>query len=259
VSLPAAVVTGAAVFLLATRTVRFPLAERLAAYLAPVPERPESHRSSGVDRREHLRWVVAGAVGATIGVVLGATGGTGSVRSTFGLAAAGAAGGVLAVRVSATQRHEARRRRLRRELPVAADAIALHVLAGESIPVSLERFCGEADGVVAEELRDVLHQQRGGATLSEALSAASRRAGHPDASRFFDTLAHAHHTGGRLAEGLAGLAGDFRASIERDLVAEGGRRALATYGPILALQIPVTLLFLMYPTLVGLRELSATP
>ena len=65
--------------------------------------------------------------------------------------------------------------------------------------------------------------------------------------------------GGRLADALTGLAADYRAGLERELVAEGGRRALSTYGPILALMIPVTLLFLMYPTLAGLRELSAGP
>ncbi len=39
----------------------------------------------------------------------------------------------------------------------------------------------------------------------------------------------------------------------------GGRRALTTYGPVLALMVPVTLLFLLYPTLVGLRSLAGDP
>ena len=69
-------------------------------------------------------------------------------------------------------------------------------------------------------------------------------------------MANAHGTGGRLAETLADLAADYRATLARDLTAEGGRRALSTYGPILALMVPVALLFLMYPTLVGLRQLS---
>lgn len=72
----------------------------------------------------------------------------------------------------------------------------------------------------------------------------------------YDLLGHAHRTGGRLADALADLAVDYRASLARDLTAEGGRRALAAYGPILALMVPVTLLFLMYPTLAGLGALS---
>ena len=48
------------------------------------------------------------------------------------------------------------------------------------------------------------------------------------------------------------------AGIEMDLTAEGGKRAIATYGPILALMVPTVLLFLSYPTLLGLRALSGT-
>ena len=33
---------------------------------------------------------------------------------------------------------------------------------------------------------------------------------------------------------------------------------MATYGPILGLMVPTTLLFLMYPTVVGLTSLSGT-
>jgi hypothetical protein len=47
--------------------------------------------------------------------------------------------------------------------------------------------------------------------------------------------------------------------LARDLTAEGGKRALATYGPVLALMVPVTLLFLLYPTLAGLRSLAGSP
>jgi hypothetical protein len=66
-------------------------------------------------------------------------------------------------------------------------------------------------------------------------------------------------TGGRLSDALAELARDLRAGLERDVSAEGGKRALASYGPVLALMVPVALLFLLYPTLVGLRELAGGP
>jgi hypothetical protein len=75
----------------------------------------------------------------------------------------------------------------------------------------------------------------------------------------YDLLAHAHESGGRLATMLTELALDLRAGIERDLSSEGGKRAVASYGPILALMVPVALLFLLYPTLIGLRSLSGTP
>jgi Flp pilus assembly protein TadB len=257
-TLVAALTASAALFLLATRPAPSRLADRLAAYLTPGPAPPGLRPARGrrIDR-QRVRVLAAAGAGAAIGA-MSATAASPAPRSIAGLTIAGAAAGGLSVRVAATQRREARRRRLRQELPTAADAIALHVLAGESIPVALERFCDEAGGVVADELAAVLHDHGSGATLPEALASAARTSDHPDAARLYEALAHAHHTGGRLADGLAALAVDFRAAAGRDLLAEGGRRALATYGPILALQIPVTLLFLMYPTLVGLGELSAT-
>jgi Flp pilus assembly protein TadB len=257
----AALAAGGAVFLLATRSPRRDLGRRLAVYLlatprpAPPAEKMGSDAGVGIGRR-----AAAAITGAVIGALLGASAAGGPpVRAVGGMALAGAGAGFLAVGVAATQRREARRRSLRQELPTVADALALHVLAGESIPSAVERFCRSASGVAAAELAAALTRHRQGAGLPESLTRAARATAHPDAARLYETLAHAHQTGGRLADGLAALAADFRAAIGREIVAEGGRRALATYGPILALQIPVTLLFLMYPTLVGLGRLSATP
>ena len=96
-------------------------------------------------------------------------------------------------------------------------------------------------------------------SLPEALVDASRSSAHPDGRRLYETLSHAHLAGGRLGDALVRLASDFRASIERDLTAEGGRRAITSYGPILVLMVPTALLFLLYPTLLGLRALSGAP
>jgi hypothetical protein len=113
-------------------------------------------------------------------------------------------------------------------------------------------------GVAVEELRTVAEAAGAGTGLAEALLAASRTTAHKDGRRLYDLLGHAHESGGRLATMLAELAVDLRAGIERDLSAEGGKRAVATYGPVLALMVPTALLFLLYPTLIGLRELSGT-
>ncbi len=106
-------------------------------------------------------------------------------------------------------------------------------------------------------MRAIAADHRTGRGLPEALNLASARSAHAEAGRLYDLLGHAHRSGGRLADSLADLAVDYRAALARDLTAEGGRRALAAYGPILALMVPVTLLFLMYPTLTGLAALSS--
>lgn len=169
----------------------------------------------------------------------------------------GAAAGLLAQRIRRTQAAAGRAARLLRELPTVADTLALSVLAGDSVGGAIERFAAASSGVAAEELRTALDRHRAGSGLADALARAAATTAHPEAGRLYDLLGHAHRTGGRLADALADLAVDYRAALARDLTAEGGRRAIAAYGPILALMVPVTLLFLMYPTLTGLAALSS--
>ncbi len=172
---------------------------------------------------------------------------------------AGAAAGLLSLRLSTKKPAAARASRLRQELPTVADTIALRVLAGASVALAIEQFTQASHGVASSELAAVLESHREGLGLTEALSRAAATTACPEAGRLYNLLGHAHRTGGRLADALGDLAVDYRASIARDLTAEGGRRALAAYGPILALMVPVALLFLMYPTITGLSALSSSP
>lgn len=247
------------------------LVDRIGAYLRPQrvaepttePQLTEMLRA-GVDWSKselmvRRSWAVA--VGAAIGAML-AQGDlflSGKGRSLPALLLIGGATGLLAFNVWLTTRRERRSTRLAQELPTVADAIALGVLAGEPVAGAIERYARDANGVAADELQHCLEAYRSGHGLPEILQGMSKRTAHTDAGRLYSLLANAHQAGGRLADALTGLAADYRAGLERELVAEGGRRALSTYGPILALMIPVTLLFLMYPTLAGLRELSAGP
>jgi Flp pilus assembly protein TadB len=158
-----------------------------------------------------------------------------------------------------TNIRERRAKRLQYELPVIADAMSLHVVAGESINGAIRSIVDETEGVAAQELAAVVEAQESGMGLPEALGDASRHTAHRDATRLYETLSHAHTTGGRLAEALGDLAVDYRAGLERDLMSEGGKRAIATYGPVLVLMVPTALIFLIYPTLLGLRALSGAP
>jgi tight adherence protein C len=194
---------------------------------------------------------------AATGAVLGAIAALAVDPSKLAtLAVIGSMAGLMVSRAIRSTASERRSARLAQELPTVADTIALHVLAGESVVTALDRFTKASTCVASQELEAVRRSDR---PLDEALRIAARETAHPEASRLYDLLAHAHRTGGGLADALTALATDFRASLTRDLTAEGGRRALTTYGPILALMVPVTLLFLMYPTLAGLNALSSTP
>lgn len=146
--------------------------------------------------------------------------------------------------------------RVLHELPTVADTLALHIRAGASVRAALASFAESGHGSIRDEIERALRDPEG---LEPGLAAASEDSTHQESRRLFDLLAHSHRSGGRLADALADLARDQRAGLLAQLTAEGGRRALVTYGPILAFMIPVTLVFLMYPTLAGLSALSASP
>lgn len=259
-SAAAALLAAAALFLMVEAHPRLALVDRLGAYLDPEaatamrPRRLRGHPGPAVAAR-----LGAASAGAGMGALLAAghlfTSALPSQAPAFiGL---GAVAGLLAQRIRRKRAAEAQAARLLRELPTVADTLALSILAGESVAGAVERFVGGSRGVAAEELGTALAEHRAGDALAEALARRATSTAHPEAGRLYDLLAHAHRTGGRLADALADLAVDHRAALARDLTAEGGRRALAAYGPILALMVPVTLLFLMYPTLAGLAALSA--
>ena len=269
----ASALAGLGAFLIATGR-RGGLSERLGAYLGARPEsRPDPAGSdpaaiglarAGVDwsaAEYRTRRATAIAAGAAAGF-LAAQGDlfvTGPARSMPALTFLGAAAGGVLFSMWLSGRRERRRDTLRQELPVVADVLALGVIAGESVPTAIGRFISTASGVAVEELRAVHEDYLAGAGLTGALRRATAATAAPEAGRLYTLLGNAHDTGGRLAEALIDLSADLRAGLERDLTTEGGKRALASYGPILALMVPVTLAFLMYPTLAGLRQLAGGP
>ena len=248
-------------FLLAVARPRIALGDRLGGYV-----RPASSPESAAERPLRVRPgpAVAARVGATAaGAGVGALFAAGHLFTAAipsqapALIGLGAAAGLLAQRIRRKRAAAGRAARLLRELPTVADTLALSVLAGDSVGAAIERFAAASSGVAAEELGAALVRHRAGSGLAEALTRAAAITAHAEAGRLYDLLGHAHRTGGRLADALADLAVDYRAALARDLTAEGGRRAIAAYGPILALMVPVTLMFLMYPTLAGLAALSS--
>ncbi len=246
------------------------LVNRVGIYLEPVQmPSPAGRDEAGSVRLSKAglpwtlaEWRVRNVMAAMAGMMLGilvAQGDafiTGPERSTVGLSLTGAFAGVLFLRMWITRREEHRRQQLKEELPLLADAFALQIMAGESVIQAVERLVYQGVGVGPSELACALERYRGGESLTESLERAAVETVQPEARRLYELLATGHHTGGRLARDLMELSRDYRATLERELIAEGGRRAIAVYAPILALMIPVTLVFLVYPALAGLRELA---
>jgi tight adherence protein C len=206
---------------------------------------------AGVSRRSKPTIDPAVVVGVAVGVTL-APGGP-AVGAMIG-----ALGGVVfsATRTSSSRRH--RSRRLAHELATVADMCALYVRSGDSVIGAMRRLTAEATGVAALEMSEMLDAVDRGIGFAEAARSAARSSAHRDGARLYELLAQAHRSGARLVDSLEMFAADRRAALERELTIEGGRRALASYGPILGLMIPTTLVFLMYPTLAGLDALAST-
>jgi len=269
----AALMVAAGIIAITFARTRAGLSERVGRYLHPEPHTETDTDTPGTlfplanaglswSRREmFIRRAAAASIGAVVGALMaqGDLFVQGPGRSTISLMGLGAAAGWLAFGAWISTRKEQRSRRLRFELPIVTDALSLHVIAGESVAIAIQGYVDESTGVAAEEFRVALDDVSSGAGIAEALQRNSRRSADPEAARLYTLLAHAHDTGGRLADVLADLGTDYRAALARDLTAEGGRRALTTYGPVLALMVPVTLLFLIYPTLAGLRSLAGGP
>ena len=268
-----ALALAAGILLIATAQHSTGIGERVGSYLrpAPPPDRGDGDSpvrspvtDAGLDwtgTELLIRRSAVAAAGAIVGILVaqGDLFVQGPGRSVLPLAALGAAAGWLLFGMWLSTKRERRARRLRFELPVVTDAISLHIIAGESVATALQQFAEQSSGVAADEVECALDEVAAGRGMAEALQRNVHRTADPEAGRLYVLLAHAHETGERLAEALGDLGTDFRAALARDVTAEGGRRALATYGPILALMVPVTLIFLLYPTLAGLRSLAGGP
>lgn len=269
-SLVAAGLAGWATYIVVGRRPVHSLSERIAPHLltrttqTPVPATSAAIRHAGLgwsNEDLHLRRVAAAIFGATVGVLFG----QGDLflanpqASTPALVVLGALAGLLSLRMWVTSRTERRRRQALYELPAICDTLALSVLSGTSLALAIEELVSVSRGVIPGELAEALRAYESGTALTEALYLLAKQPVNPAASRLYSLLGHAHHSGGRLSEALSELARDFRADLQRAITSEGGKKALAMYAPILALMVPVTLLFLIYPTLVSLQQLAGNP
>lgn len=245
-----------AVFLAMTRRDHQRLAATVRSYLIEPEEAP--YAAVRIHDLSFLPSVIAGAFAGLL-LAQGDLFLSGPDRSAPALGLLGAVGGWFVWSIRRTNRAQRRSTRLRHELPIVADVIALHALAGESVASSIAAVAEQTTGVMADELDKALEDHGSGAGLAEALAEARRTTAHPDAQRLYEVLIHAHGSGGRLAGALHDLAVDYRSNIANDLTSEGGKRAITSYGPVLVLMVPTALLFLLYPTLLGLRALSGAP
>lgn len=255
-----------------TRTITpFPTLERLfAPSLSSLAKRVDAvlGGSATVRRRldqagggrtlEHFRTeqVLAGAAGLAVGVVLllaHAALGVGPAASLgLGLTLGLGLGGVLGRDYLLGRAVEKRSAAIALELPTVAELLALAVAAGEGPVGALERVVSLSGGELAGELDRALADARSGSTLLMALQGVAARTAVPAVARFTDGLSVAIERGTPLTDVLRAQAVDAREAGRRGLLEAGGQKEIAMLVPVVFLILPITVLFALYPGVVGL-------
>ncbi len=203
--------------------------------------------------------VLAGAGGLGVALVfsllLVAGGVTGRPLALLVVCIVGAMAGVLGRDYALSRAVRLRERRLLAEFPVVAELLALAVAAGEGPAAALERVVRTTRGELSKELGRALAEARAGAPLAQALDGIGRRTTLPVLSRFTEGFAVAVERGTPLADVLRSQADDVREAGRRALLEAGGRREIAMLVPVVFGILPVTVLFALFPALLGLTVL----
>jgi tight adherence protein C len=209
-------------------------------------------------RAEQVLWGLAGFVAAvliTFGIPL-LVGGSVSAAAVVGGVVLGTLGGVLGRDGwlgRQVKRHQAR---TLRELPTLADLLCLAVTAGEGPRAALERTVARSAGALSQELALVLADLRAGEPFTTAIERLAVRVPVPAVVRFVDGLVVAVERGTPLGDVLRAQAADVREQHKRDLIEAGGRREVLMLVPVVFLELPVVILFALYPGLFSLSQLA---
>lgn len=225
-----------------------------------LPERLEAAASPlGVSafRAEQVTWMLVGFVmGIAASMLMAATGRPPSPVAALILAVAAGVLGLVARDRQLTRAITSRRARALAELPTVVDVACIAVTAGESLRGSLQMVATDGAGPLAGELRTALRLARGGMPLVDTLRDRARRIGLPAFDRFVDAIAIAQDRGIPLADSLRAMAFDERERAKRELIEAAGRKQVSMLVPVVALILPVAILFAFYPGIVAIRTLA---
>ncbi|MDQ3986998.1 MAG: type II secretion system F family protein [Actinomycetota bacterium] len=147
---------------------------------------------------------------------------------------------------------ERRRASLQDELPTAIDLLILSLMAGESIPASLDRVAQTMRSGIGDEFAIVTAEVRSGISIAEALEGLKLRLPLSGVTRLVDALTTSLERGSPLADVLLAQADDGREARRRTLLELGGKREVVMLLPVVFLIMPVVVLVALLPGLVSL-------
>lgn len=191
--------------------------------------------------RQLLGSFAAAALAGVVALTLGASPGPFAIL---------VGGGFTLVLVVVEQRivaaDEQRRARIRRELPVVAEQIAMLLSSGFALHGALRHVAHRASGAVAEDLGRVLTRIGQGVAQERALREWADLVDVDAATRFVDVLSLDRHAAdlGRL---ITTEVRQIRASLQRDLVAAIDRRAQQVWIPVTVATLVPGVIFIAVP------------
>ncbi|MBP2437810.1 type II secretion system F family protein [Microbacterium amylolyticum] len=219
-------------------------------------ERRLAQASRGGDvaafRGEQLAWAAMGAAAAAgVAGVLALTG-----RFSFPAALlplAGAVVGAAARDFVLSSQAKARVARIEEELPTVLEFLSLCLSAGEGVFGSVRRVAAVGSGELTGELRVVVTEVDTGATLTDSLTAMTRRLHVPVLTRAIDHTVAAIDRGSPLAQTLQDQATDARDEGKRALIESAGKKEILMMIPLVFGLLPLSVLFAIFPGIVMLQ------
>jgi|SRR4051812_28246114 hypothetical protein len=213
-----------------------PRAQLRRAQVFRAPARPRGWASSPARRR----WLLAGAAGAAVGLVVG--GGTGLVA-----AAVGAVGAERLLRTAAPDGPASARTRLLREVPGACDLIAVCLAAGVPVAGAVAAVADAVPGPAGEQLRTVAALYRLGAEPRRAWADVPG-----ELAGLGRVLVRAGESGSSVVPGLRSLAADTRAAARVDTEAAVRRAGIWVLAPLGACFLPAFVCLGVIPLVLGI-------
>jgi tight adherence protein C len=105
---------------------------------------------------------------------------------------------------------------------------------------------------LGQELEQLLSNAQSGIGLSQAFTELGEQAQVPVLARFADAVSIAMERGTPMAEIMRAQAADIRDVGRRTLMESAGRKEIAMMIPVVFLVLPVTVVFAVFPGLIGL-------
>ena len=149
-----------------------------------------------------------------------------------------------------------RERQMVVEFPALAELLALAVAAGESPVAALDRVVRRSRGELSRELGRVLARIRTGDTVAQGFDRLAATTGLPLVARFARGVSVSMERGTPLADVLHAQAADVREAGRRALIESAAKREVAMMAPVVFLVLPVTILFVFFPGLIGLSLMA---